>query len=107
MKKSRLRMISAALAVCMMTSVLPLGAMAQGGGDKEAENGVSVQDVSSTPTTEEEKIAQGWVKIDKKIFRMSISGILYQRDVPVILKTLNRKLTTIMTAGSARMKLRR
>lgn len=32
MKKSRLRMISAALAVCMMTSVLPMGAMAQGGG---------------------------------------------------------------------------
>lgn len=31
MKKSRLRMISAALAVCMMTSILPMGAMAQGG----------------------------------------------------------------------------
>ncbi len=69
MKKSRLRMISAALAVCMMTSVLPLGAMAQGGGGgEEAENGVSAQDVSSTPTTDEERIDAGWVKIDKKNF---------------------------------------
>ena len=32
MKRTKLRMISAALAACMMTSVLPLGAMAQGGG---------------------------------------------------------------------------
>lgn len=101
MKKSRLRMISAALAVCMMTSVLPMGAMAQGG--EEAENGVSVQDVSSTPTTEEEKKAAGWVKIDKKIFRMRISGSLYQRKITVSLTTaLERKLTTIMTAGSVR-----
>ena len=65
-KKSVMRFISAALAVCMMASVLPMGAMAQG--DEEAENGVSVQDVSSTPTTEEERIAAGWVKIDKKNF---------------------------------------
>ena len=32
MKRTKLRMISAALAACMMASVLPLGAMAQGGG---------------------------------------------------------------------------
>ena len=41
MKRTKLRMISAALAACMMASVLPLGAMAQGGGGKEAGNGVS------------------------------------------------------------------
>ena len=45
----------------------PVGRNGSRGGE-EAENGVSVQDVSSTPTTEEEKIAQGWVKIDKKNF---------------------------------------
>ena len=65
-KKSVIRFISAALAACMMTSVLPMGAMAQG--DEEAENGVSVLDVSSASTTEEERIAAGWVKIDKKNF---------------------------------------
>ena len=67
-KKSVMRFISAALAVCMMTSVLPMGAMAQG--DEEAENGVSVLDVSSASTTEEEKekIAADWVKIDEKNF---------------------------------------
>ena len=32
MKRTKLRMVSAALAACMMASVLPLGAMAQGGG---------------------------------------------------------------------------
>ena len=32
MKKTKLRMISAVLAACMMASVLPMGAMAQGGG---------------------------------------------------------------------------
>ena len=67
MKRTKLRMISAALAACMMASVLPLGAMAQGGGEK-AENSVSVLDVSSAPTTDEEKEAQGWVKIDEKNF---------------------------------------
>ena len=37
-------------------------------GGKEAENGVSVQDGSSAPTTDEERIAAGWVKIDAKNF---------------------------------------
>ena len=34
MKRTKLRMVSAALAACMMASVLPLGAMAQGGGGR-------------------------------------------------------------------------
>ena len=46
----------------------PDGRNGSGGGGKEAENSVSAQDVSSTPTTEKEKIAAGWVKIDEKNF---------------------------------------
>ena len=34
----------------------------------EAENSVGVSDVSSAPATDEDKIAQGWVKIDKTNF---------------------------------------
>ena len=45
----------------------PVGRNGSRGGE-EAENGVSAQDVSSTPTTEEERIAAGWVKIDEKNF---------------------------------------
>ena len=68
MRKKSTRLLSAALAACMMAAVLPLGAMAQGRRDEETENSVSVPDVSSAPTTDEEKEKQGWVKIDKKHF---------------------------------------
>ena len=46
MRKTGVRLVSAALAACMMASVLPMGAMAQGGGE-ETENGVSAQDISA------------------------------------------------------------
>ena len=45
----------------------PVGRNGSRGGE-EAENGVSAQDVSSAPATDEDKIAQGWVKIDAKNF---------------------------------------
>ena len=45
----------------------PAGRNGSGGGE-EAGNGVSVLDVSSTPATDEDKIANGWVKIDKTNF---------------------------------------
>ena len=66
MRKKSVRLASAALAVCMMASVLPLGAMAQGG--EETENGVSALDVSSDPDTDKWKIEHGWVKIDETNF---------------------------------------
>lgn len=51
MKKQRLRLISAALAACMMTSVLPVNALAladfPGGGDSCSENGVSAQEIET------------------------------------------------------------
>ncbi|MCI6209637.1 MAG: hypothetical protein MR633_00705 [Faecalibacterium prausnitzii] len=74
MKKSRLRMISAALAVCMMTSVLPMGAMAQGGGMK-AENSVGVQEQTAVQLKGGEKITD-----DNNAGRYTMSGP-YNRSI--------------------------
>lgn len=52
MKKQKMRIISAVLAACMMTSVLPVNALALGGGTPE--NGVTAQEdtaVETIPTT--------------------------------------------------------
>ena len=51
MKKQKMRFISAVLAACMMTSVLPVNALALGGGFPE--NGVTAQEDTATtiPTT--------------------------------------------------------
>ena len=52
MKKQKMRLISAVLAACMMTSVLPVNALALGGGTPE--NGVTAQEdtaVETIPTT--------------------------------------------------------
>lgn len=43
MRKKSTRLLSAALAVCMMLSVLPVGAFAAEPGAEEQENGVSAQ----------------------------------------------------------------
>lgn len=51
MKKQKIRLISAVLAACMMTSVLPVNALALGGGTPE--NGVTAQEnaaIELTPT---------------------------------------------------------
>lgn len=51
MKKQKIRLISAVLAACMMTSVLPVNALALGGGTSE--NGVTAQEnaaIELTPT---------------------------------------------------------
>ena len=52
MKKQKMRLISAVLAACMMTSVLPVNALALGGGIAP-ENGVTAQEDTATtiPTT--------------------------------------------------------
>ena len=44
MRKKSTRLLSAALAVCMMLSVLPVGAFAAEPGAAEPENGVSAQE---------------------------------------------------------------
>ena len=49
MKKQKMRIISAVLAACMMTSVLPVNALALGGGTPE--NGVTAQENAETATT--------------------------------------------------------
>ena len=49
MKKQKMRFISAVLAACMMTSVLPVNALALGGGTHE--NGVTAQENAETATT--------------------------------------------------------
>ena len=43
MRKKSTRLLSAALAVCMMLSVLPVGAFAAEPGAEEQENGASAQ----------------------------------------------------------------
>ena len=50
MKKQKMRLISAVLAACMMTSVLPVNALALGGGGTP-ENGVTAQENAETATT--------------------------------------------------------
>lgn len=50
MKKQKMRFISAVLAACMMTSVLPVNALALGGGGTP-ENGVTAQENAETATT--------------------------------------------------------
>ena len=49
MKKQKMRFISAVLAACMMTSVLPVNALALGGGTPE--DGVTAQENAETATT--------------------------------------------------------
>ena len=48
MKKQKMRFISAVLAACMMTSVLPVNALALGGGTPE--NGVTAQEATAVET---------------------------------------------------------
>lgn len=48
MKKQKIRLISAVLAACMMTSVLPVNALALGGGTPE--NGVTAQEATAAET---------------------------------------------------------
>lgn len=60
MKKQKMRLISAVLAACMMTSVLPVNALALGGGTPE--NGVTAQEnaaAETIPTTGMTTITEG------------------------------------------------
>ena len=60
MRKKSTRLLSAALAVCMMLSVLPVGAFAAEPGAEEQENGASAQADAAVP--------EGYIAINKKNF---------------------------------------
>lgn len=60
MRKKSTRLLSAALAVCMMLSVLPVGAFAAEPGAEEPENGVSAQADAAVP--------EGYIAINEKNF---------------------------------------
>ena len=60
MRKKSMRLLSAALAVCMMLSVLPVGAFAAEPGAAEPENGVSAQADAAVP--------EGYIAINEKNF---------------------------------------
>lgn len=60
MRKKSTRLLSAALAVCMMLSVLPVGAFAAEPGAEEQENGASAQADSAVP--------EGYIAINEKNF---------------------------------------
>lgn len=60
MRKKSTRLLSAALAVCMMLSVLPVGAFAAEPGAAEQENGVSAQADAAVP--------EGYIAINEKNF---------------------------------------
>ena len=60
MRKKSTRLLSAALAVCMMPSVLPVGAFAAEPGAEEQENGVSAQADAAVP--------EGYIAINEKNF---------------------------------------
>ena len=60
MRKKSTRLLSAALAVCMMLSALPVGAFAAEPGAEEPENGVSAQADAAVP--------EGYIAINEKNF---------------------------------------
>ena len=60
MRKKSTRLLSAALAVCMMLSVLPVGAFAAEPGAEEQENGASAQADAAVP--------EGYIAINEENF---------------------------------------
>ena len=71
MRKKSTRLLSAALAVCMMLSVLPVGAFAAEPGAEEQENGASAQADAAVP---EEYIAINEENFPDKNFRDYVAG---------------------------------
>lgn len=71
MRKKSTRLLSAALAVCMMLSVLPVGAFAAEPGAAEPENGVSAQADAAVP---EEYIAINEKNFPDENFRDYVAG---------------------------------
>lgn len=72
MRKKSTRLLSAALAVCMMLSALPVGAFAAEPGAEEQENGASAQADAAVP---EEYIAINEKNFPDKIFRDCVAEL--------------------------------
>lgn len=111
MKKQKMRLISAVLAACMMTSVLPVNALALGGGTPE--NGVTAQEDTAAKTipTTGMKITEGGdyeIKGDTYTGGITVnasdndevtihiaSNVKFTRDNQVFIWVENAKLVTI------------
>lgn len=111
MKKQKMRFISAVLAACMMTSVLPVNALALGGGTPE--NGVTAQEDTAAKTipTTGMKITEGGdyeIKGDTYTGGITVnasdndevtihiaSNVKFTRDNQVFIWVENAKLVTI------------
>ena len=111
MKKQKMRFISAVLAACMMTSVLPVNALALGGGTPE--NGVTAQEdtaVETIPTTGTTITKGGNYEIKGDTYTGGItvnasdndevtihiaSNVKFTRDNQVFIWVENAKLVTI------------
>lgn len=113
MKKQKMRFISAVLAACMMTSVLPINALALGGGTPE--NGVTAQEntaAETIPTTGKIITEGGDYEIPKETYTSGITidttddvtiritgDVKFTQPNQVFIYVKNAKLVTIENEG--------
>lgn len=113
MKKQKMRFISAVLAACMMTSVLPVNALALGGGFPE--NGVTAQEntaATTIPTTGKNITEGGNYEIPKETYTGGITidttdevtiritgDVTFTQPNTVFIYVTNAKLVTIENDG--------
>ena len=113
MKKQKMRFISAVLAACMMTSVLPVNALALGGGTPE--NGVTAQEntaAETIPTTGKIITEGGDYEIPKETYTSGITidttddvtiritgDVKFTQPNQVFIYVKNAKLVTIENEG--------
>lgn len=121
MKKQKMRIISAVLAACMMTSVLPVNALALGGGTPE--NGVTAQEnaaAETIPTTGMTITKGGDYEIKGDTYTEGItvnasdndevtihiaSNVKFTRDNQVFIWVENAKLVTIENTDNHKVTL--
>lgn len=121
MKKQKMRLISAVLAACMMTSVLPVNALALGGGTPE--NGVTAQEnaaAETIPTTGMTITKGGDYEIKGDTYTEGItvnasdndevtihiaSNVKFTRDNRVFIWVENAKLVTIENTDNHKVTL--
>ena len=121
MKKQKMRIISAVLAACMMTSVLPVNALALGGGTPE--NGVTAQEntaATQIPTTGMKITKGGDYEIKGDTYTGGItvnasdndevtihiaSNVKFTRDNQVFIWVENAKLVTIENTDNHKVTL--
>ncbi len=108
MRKKSTRLLSAALAACMMLSVLPVGAFAAEPGAEEQENGASAQAdavgsefVEINDTNFPDPVFQQYVKdnIDKADTTGQKDGKLSQAERDAVTEiNINKKIVRILQA---------